>query len=151
VGAHVLHFRKPSAPASFHEGTMAATTRLELSAGGYIVVRDKLKVQDKEDIHSYSVDGMATDGRTYRFNVVKHQVATVAARLAEWSLEPAWKPQSPFKDRTAAIRRLDEDQFEPIAEALAAHDKARDEAEADAKNATADGEIDSAATSPSAR
>jgi hypothetical protein len=127
-----------------------AHTRLTLPNDGFVLVKDKLKVQDKEDIHSYSVDGMATDGRTYRFNVVKHQVATAAARILDWSLEPAWKPRALFKDRTAAIRNLDEDVFESIAEALSAHDKARDEAEADAKNATADGETDSAATSPSA-
>ena len=60
--------------------------RLDLPDGQWIDVKDKLQVRDKRDVHSYSVDGVSSDGKTYRFNVVKHQIASAAVRITGWSL-----------------------------------------------------------------
>ena len=72
------------------------------------------------------VDGVSSDGKTYRFNVVKHQIATAAVRITGWSL-PAEYPngkRSTTADRIAVIEGLDEDIFDAITKCLDAHDKA---------------------------
>lgn len=102
-------------------------TRLHLADGHWVDVKDKLKVYDREEVHSYSVDGMATDGRTYRFNIVKHQTATAAVRILNWSLTSedgkpiAWVALAPFADRIAIIRHLDDGQFEEVNRAIQKH------------------------------
>ena len=117
--------------------------RLELPDGQWIDVKDKLQVRDKRDVHSYSVDGVSSDGKTYRFNVVKHQIASAAVRITGWSMPemfPAGK-RATTADRIAVIEGLDEDVFDAITTALDAHDKAV-AAEADAeKNEIAAGVI----------
>jgi hypothetical protein len=111
--------------------------RLIVSDTEWIDVRSHLKVRDRRDIHTHSVDGMATDGLTYRFNVVKHQIASAAVRIGAWSLPLPWP--TTFKDRVAAIEDLDEDVFGRISKALEAFEAAHRAEEEQAKNATADG------------
>jgi hypothetical protein len=133
-------------------------TRLELSDGQWVDAKDSLKMRDKRDQHSYSVDGMSTDGTTYRFNVVKHTIATAAIRILNWSLKatddfgkPVRFPSGKsFKDRVEAIESLDEDTFEAISKAIQEHEKALTEASEAAKKLTPTGATDSTATSPSA-
>lgn len=129
-----------------------ATTRLTLPDDQWLDIKESLKVKDRRDIHSYSVDGMSTDGKTYRFNVVNHQIASAASRIVRWSLADvkAYPVAASFADRVAVIVELDEDIFEVITTALQAHDKAEDADKEQEKNAIADGEIDSDPTSPSA-
>lgn len=108
--------------------------RLELPGGQWIDVKDKLQVRDKRDVHTYSVDGVSRDGKTYRFNVVKHQIASAAVRIVGWSL-PAPYPngkRSTFDERIAAVEDLDEDLFDAMTTALGEFTKAQD-VEADAE------------------
>lgn len=130
-------------------------TRLELKHG-WIDVKDKLKVRDKREVHQHSVDGVSSDGLTYRFNVVKHQIATAAVRISNWSLTDDGKPilwpagKAAFKDRVETIESLDEDAFDEITRVLNDHFKAveaEDEAE---KKEIQDGEIAAGPISPSA-
>jgi hypothetical protein len=117
--------------------------RLDLPDGQWIDVKDKLQVRDKRDVHTYSVDGVSSDAKTYRFNVVKHQIATAAVRITGWSLPVAYPngKRSTTLDRIAVIEELDEDVFDAMTVALAKHDKTiSDEAEA-IKNAIPAGAI----------
>lgn len=138
-------------------------TRLTLPNDQWIDVKDRLRVRDKRDVHSYSVDGVSSDGQTYRFNVVKHQIATAAVRITNWyvlddgSTHKDGKPQpivfpsgKSFKDRIEAIENLDEEVFEGITEALGTHAKDVEVAAEDAKKETATGGTGSAPTLPSA-
>lgn len=130
-------------------------TRLPLSNGQWIDVKDRLKVKDKRDQHTYSVDGVSSDGQTYRFNIVKHGIATAAIRIVNWFVngedgKPVSFPSGkPFKDRVEAIESLDEDVFEEIAQAVRKHVEALEEASDAAKKSTPDGATNSATTSPS--
>lgn len=117
--------------------------RLELPGGQWIDVKDKLQVRDKRDVHTFSVDGVSSDGKTYRFNVVKHQIATAAVRIQGWSLPAAYPngKRSTTADKIAVIEDLDEDIFDAITTAIGTFTKAADD-EADAeKNATPAGAI----------
>ena len=139
-------------------------TRLELTDTQWIDVKDKLKVRDKRDVHSYSVDGVSSDGLTYRFNVVKHQIATAAVRITNWSLlddghttrdgkpQPiAWPVgKASFKERVDAIENLDEEQFDGIVKVLNKHVKDVDAEADDEKKEIPDGEIVSGPSLPSA-
>ena len=72
--------------------------RLDLPDGQWIDVKDKLQVRDKRDVHTYSVDGVSSDGKTYRFNVVKHQIAPsrdVAQRAEERLPHGPWRRALP--------------------------------------------------------
>lgn len=131
-------------------------TKLELQDGQWIDVKDGLKVRDKRDQHTYSVDGVSSDGQTYRFNIVKHQIAQAAVRIVNWLIKDefgkdvAWPSGKPFRDRVAVIESLDEATFDLIHEALSAHLTVRElEAVAEKKETTA-GETGSAPSSPSA-
>jgi phenylacetate-coenzyme A ligase PaaK-like adenylate-forming protein len=118
-----------------------STTRLALTEDRWIDVKDSLKVKDRRDIHTYSVDGMSTDGQTYRFNVVKHGIAQAAARITACSIPGVkWPVAGDFKAKVAVIEDLDETVFEAITLALNTADAAQREEDAEAKNATADGE-----------
>ena len=125
-------------------------TRLILQNDQWIDVKDKLRVRDKRDVHTYSVDGVSSDGQTYRFNVVKHQIATAAVRILTWSLKDedskpiAWPSGRPFKDRIEAIENLDEEAFDAITEALSEHAKAVEAESVTEKNETPAGETSSA-------
>ena len=133
-------------------------TRLHLSDGQWIDVKDVLKMRDKRDQHSYSVDGMSTDGTTYRFNVVKHTIATAAIRIRNWSVKASddlgkplrWPSGKSFKERVEIVESLDEDTFEEISTAIRGHETALTEASEAAKKPTPTGATDSTATSPSA-
>lgn len=131
-------------------------TRLTLGNGTWIDVKDSQKVRDRKEIHSYSVDGVATDQQTYRFNIVKHQIATAASRILNWNVpdedgKPVpWPAGRPFKDRIAVIEGLDEKVFEDITEAINKHIELLDAAAVAEKNAMADGVTDSVTSSPSA-
>jgi hypothetical protein len=110
--------------------------RLDLPDGQWIDVKDKLKVKDKRDVHTYSVDGVSSDGKTYRFNVVNHQIATAAVRITGWSLPTEYPNgrRSTTADRIAVINDLDEDVFDDITKALDTFDKAATAAEEAEKN-----------------
>lgn len=123
---------------------------------GWIEVKPKLKVLDKKHQHAYSVDGVSSDGKTYRFNVVKHQIATAAIRITAWGLtgedgKPIPYPTGrPFEDRVAAIEQLDEEMFEAITEALDAHVRTVEADHAEGKAETPVGGTPSGASLPSA-
>lgn len=134
-----------------------STTKLTLPTGQWIDVKDKLRVIDKRDVHTYSVDGVSSDGQTYRFNVVKHQIATAAVRIVGWSIKdekdkdilwPAGKKA--FKDRVDTIEQLDEDVFDGITDAISKFTKEIDAEADDEKKETPVGATDSGPTSPSA-
>ena len=139
-------------------------TRLTLKDGSFVDVKDKLRVRDTREVHTHSVDGVSSDGLTYRFNVVKHQIATVAVRVTNWSVkddgsqhkdgEPKLIPwptgKSQFKDRVEIIENLDADTFDEIARVVNAHVTKVDAATVTEKNEIPDGETDSEQTSPSA-
>lgn len=117
--------------------------RLDLPDGQWIDIKDKLQVRDKRDVHTYSVDGVSSDGKTYRFNVVKHQIATAAVRIVGWSLPAAYPngKRSTFAERVAVIEDLDEDAFDAMTTAIGTFTKTQDD-EADAeKNAIPAGAI----------
>jgi hypothetical protein len=131
-------------------------TRLTLKNGQWFDVKDKLKVRDKREVHTYAVDGVAADRQTYRFNVVKHQIATAAVRILNWSLTGddgkaiSWPAGKPVADRIQAVEGLDEDVFEELTDVLNAHLEQVDAASVAEKNAIADGASESGTTSPSA-
>jgi hypothetical protein len=142
---------------------MTGITRLTLPSGAWIDVKDRLRVRDTREVHTHAVDGVSSDGATYRLNMIKHQIATAAVRIMNWSVmddgtshksgEPQLIPwpvgKSPFKERVEVIEGLDEDAFDEITKALNAHLKKIDADAVTEKNATADGETDSGQTSPS--
>lgn len=121
-------------------------TRLDLPDGQWVEIKDKddLRVKDERLIHTHSVDGVSSDGQTYRFNVVKHQIATGAVRIRNWSLkDKAGKPVpyavgKSFDERVAAIEEIPRKVFELITRAINVHDG---EAEAEAE-AAAEGKKD---------
>ncbi len=139
-------------------------TRLTLKNGSFIDVKDKLRVRDTREVHTHSVEGVSSDGLTYRFNGVKHQIATAAVRITNWSVmddgsmhkdkEPKLIPwptgKSPFKERVEIIENLDADAFDEIMTAIGVHIAKVDAASVAEKNEIADGETASAQTSPSA-
>ena len=129
-------------------------TRLTLPKDQWIDVKDRLKVRDTSDVHSHSVDGVATDGQTYRFNIVKHQIATAAVRIVNWLLKDEDGKGIPwpvkFKDRVATIEGLDAEAFEDVAKAVTEHVRAMEDAAEVAKKAIPDGATDSGTSSPSA-
>jgi hypothetical protein len=131
-------------------------TRINLSNGFWIDVKDVESMQDREDVHSYAVDGISADRKTLLFNVVKHQIATVAARVKNWSVEDGdgkvipWPHGKPFADRVKVVKSLDGLAFDVVSDELVAHLNALDAAREKAKNGTADGGTDSASSSPSA-
>lgn len=113
-----------------------ARVRLSLPEGQWFDVKEKLKVRDTRQIHSHSVDGMSSDGKTYRFNVAKHAIATAAVRILNWGgfkdddgkplVYPAGKP---FEDRVEVIESLDDDVFQELNKALNEHFAKKDEPE----------------------
>ena len=123
---------------------------LTLASGKSFTVRDRLKVRDKREIHTYAVDGVAADRQTYRFNVVKHQIATAAARIMNWDLvddlgkEIPWPTAKPFRDRIDAIESLDEKVFEELTDVLNAHLEALEAEQEKEKNDSQSGETGSA-------
>lgn len=133
-------------------------TRLDLKNDQHIDVKDRLKVRDKRDVHSYSVDGVSSDGLTYRFNVVKHQIGTAAVRIVNWSLKDEagkaiqWPVgKTPFKERVEAVESLDEDAFDEIVKVLNKHFKDIEAEDDDEKKEITDGEIVSGQSLPSAK
>lgn len=119
--------------------------RLTLPDGQWIDIKEKLKVRDSRQVHEYSVDGMSSDGKTYRFNVVKHAIATAAVRILNWAgfkdddgKPLPYAPGKPFDERVAVIESLDEDVFQEINKTIGAHFGAKDEEPE--KNAQTDGE-----------
>ena len=120
-----------------------AVHRVELKNDDWVDFKERLKVRDKRDIHTYSVDGVATDGQTYRLNVVKHQIASAAVRVSAWKLEgvKSFPTGMPFKDRVAAIEDLDEALFDTLNLKIREFEQERDRQEEEEKNETADGVI----------
>ena len=130
-------------------------TRLELSNGEWIEVKDRQTVRDEKEVHSYSNEGMSTDG--YRYNIVKHRIATAAVRIKKWGLTNddgkviTWPgPGSSFKERVEAVESLYEEQGDLIHEAITKHLTALSVANAAEKKETQDGATDSEQSSPSA-
>lgn len=129
--------------------------RLTLKNGQWLEVKDKQRVRDRKDVHTYSVDGISSDGQTYRFNVVKHQIATAAARIKHWSLKDEfgksipWSQGQAFRERVEIIEGLDEDVFEEITDLLNTHLKAVEGEEDEEKKETPDGETPSTTNSSS--
>lgn len=125
--------------------------RLSLSDGQFVDVKEKLRVRDKREVHTFSVDGVSSDGQTYRFNVVKHQIANAAVRILNWSIkdpdtdQPIPYPvgKSTVKERIEAIENLDEDVFEEVTKAIQEFEKASDEEAEEEKNETQGGETTS--------
>ena len=114
-------------------------SRVALPNDQWIDVKDRLKVVDKKNVHSYSVDGVSSDGKTYRFNVVKHHIATAAVRIVNWGLKDEtgklipWPTGKPFDERVTVIEGLDEEQFDGLVEALGARAKEVEAEAADEK------------------
>ena len=131
-------------------------TRLALPDDQWVDVKDKLKVKDKGDQHAYSVDGVATDGQSFRLNGVRYGIATAAIRIVNWSVRDEfgkpiyWPSGKSFKDRVAIIEGLDEDVFDGIFKAISDHVTAVEEAADAAKKSTPDGVTDSGPSSSSA-
>lgn len=126
--------------------------RLDLANGQWIDIKDKLQVKDKRDVHSYSVDGVSSDGKTYRFNVVKHQIASAAVRITGWSLTDEYPrgKRAATADRITAIESLDEDVFDEITAKLDEFDKAASREADEEKNETPAGVTGSEPITPSA-
>lgn len=137
-------------------GIKSTTTRLELSDGNWIDVKDELSVRDERDRVGYASDGVSSDGQTYRINATKFEIAQAAVYIVNWSAtrngQPwAWLANASFKDRVAVIESLPKHALEAISRAIGAHARESKEADADSKNASAGGGvIASEATSPSA-
>jgi hypothetical protein len=119
--------------------------RLNVSGSQWVDVKAKLKVRDTRQIHSYSVDGMSSDGKTYRFNIVKYNIAHAAARITAWDgLKDGDKPIAypsgkSFDDRIAAIESLDDEDFDAIATVINKRFNKNDDESVTEKNAQ-DGE-----------
>ncbi len=129
-------------------------TRLTLSNGEWIDVKDRQTVRDEQEIYTYSNEGIAAD--TSKYNIIKHRVATAAIRIRNWSVTDddgktiLWPAGRSFKDRIEAILSLYEDQGDMIHDAIGKHLNALAAAKADAKKETQDGATDSELSSPSA-
>lgn len=134
-------------------------TRLDLPNGQWIDVKDKLNMQDVEDKNLYSSDGVSADGQTMRFSVVRHSVAMAAIYIKNWSdgltdengKPVRWPLEKPsFRDRTATVKKLDQDVFEGLFAVLRKHANDSDGEDADEKKDTPGGETSSEPSSPSA-
>jgi len=132
-------------------------TRLNLwKDGEWIDVKDRQTVEDEENVHEYSNDGLSADGKETKYNIVKHRAATAAVRIKAWSVTNVdgkvihWPASgSSFKERVAVVRRLDEEQLDSISEVLPPHLNALKEARDQEKKEIQAGKTDSAASSPS--
>ena len=131
-------------------------TRLTLKNGQWIDVKDMMKVRDTEFVHTFAYQGISNDGKTIHYNIIKHQISTLAVRTLNWSVTDEdgkvihWPVgKSPHKERVEIIENLDARVFEEVSDLLAAHIKTIEPSVTE-KNATADGETDSIPTSPSA-
>lgn len=131
-------------------------TRLDLGNGKWIDVKERLKVRDGRDVHTYSDPGVASDGMTYRYNLAKNQIATAAVRIINWNLEDergrpiTWPAAMNFKDRVQAIESLDIDVFEALMAKLNDFINSLAAESEKEKNGAGDGETNSEVTSPSA-
>jgi hypothetical protein len=134
---------------------MDAMTRLTLKNGQWFDVKDKMKVRDNEFVHSFSYQGISNDGKTIHYNIIKHQISTLAVRTLAWSLVDEdgkvihWPVgKNPHRERVDVIENLDGETFEEVSDLLAAHIKSLEPVTE--KNETAGGEPNSTTTSPSA-
>lgn len=102
-------------------------TRLQLSDGQWVDVKDTLKVRDKRNVSDYALKGVASDGKSINFDPYRHQIATAAVRILNWSVldereKPiVWPAGKSFDERVAAIEGLDEDALDAISEAINEH------------------------------
>ena len=125
-------------------------TRLQLSNGQWVDVKDTLKVRDKRHVSDYALKGVASDGKSINFDPYRHQIATAAVRILNWSVlddreKPiVWPSGKSFDERVAAIEGLDEDTLDVISEAINAHFRPAAPEEEPAKNET--GEVLAGAT-----
>lgn len=126
------------------------TVTLQISDGDWIEVKKRLTTGESRRSKAVLVKEVRQDGRmTPDFEMVG--IAEVLAYLVDWSLKDKdGKPSRIDTDakKRAAIDQLDDDTFEEISDAIAAHVKAEEEARAEAKKPK-DGGIKSEATSPS--
>jgi hypothetical protein len=115
-------------------------TRLPLPDGKlYIDIKERITMGDKEDIHSYANDGVATDGQTYKLSPTKFRTGTVAARVMAWNIEEEtiqrkdgqtqiemklipWDKTLSFKQRLQVLRRLDAELVEAMYDQIDAFD-----------------------------
>jgi hypothetical protein len=130
-------------------------TKLTLANGETIDVKDRQTVRDEKEVHTYSNEGMAAD--SYKYNIVKHRIATAAVRIKAWTVTnddgkiiPWPGPGSSFKERIEVIESLYEEQGDMISEAIATHLNALKKVNAAEKKETQDGATDSGQSSPSA-
>lgn len=117
--------------------------RLQLKNGRhYIDIKERITMGDKEDIHTYSNDGVATDGQTYKLSPTKFRTGTVAARVLAWNVDEEtfnrkdgqtliemkvidWNRSQSFKQHLAILRRLDAELVEDMYDAIDAYDDAQ--------------------------
>jgi hypothetical protein len=129
-------------------------TKLTLSNGEWIDVKDRQTVRDEKEIYSYSNEGISLDAN--RYNIIKHRIATAAIRIKNWSLTNEdgkvipWPAGKSFKERVDVIESLYEDQGDMVTEAITAHLNALAAARADQKKETQAGETTSEPSSLSA-
>jgi hypothetical protein len=129
-------------------------TRLTLSNGEWIDVKDRQTVRDEKEIYSYSNEGISGDAN--RYNIIKHRIATAAIRIKNWSLTNEdgkvipWPVGKSFKERVDVIESLYEDQGDMVTEAITAHLTALAAARADQKKEIQAGETNSEPSSLSA-
>ncbi len=120
-----------------------AIKRVDVEGGDWLDLKDKLKIGDKANIQSQASDGIASDQKSFRFNVVRYNIANAAVRIVNWSLKnddgtpidfPSGKP---FDDRVKAVSGLDEEVFDKVHAAI----EAFEETLGKEKNAQTDGAI----------
>lgn len=100
--------------------------RVEIEGGDWVDLKEKLKIGDKANIQGQASDGIASDQKSFRFNVVRYNIANAAVRIVNWSLKdddgkPIDYPTGkPFNDRVRAVSGLDEEVFDKINTAIEA-------------------------------
>lgn len=119
-----------------------AIKRVDVEGGDWLDVKEVLKIGDKANVQGYASDGIAADQKSFNYNIVRHQIASAAVRILNWSLKDGEAPITypvgkPFDDRTKAVADLSEDDFARVYAAV----ESFEESLSKEKNAPKDGAI----------
>lgn len=133
-------------------GVKLTTTRIDISDGDWIDVRDYLTAGQENDVLTRSFEGFSEDGGS-RFDQQMFGYVAVAHHVRGWSLvgldeQPiAWPSDGTLEARVAVLRELDTDTFDEIRNAVAKHREAMADRK---KRQGVSGSSPSTPTSPSA-
>lgn len=117
--------------------------RVEVDGGGWLDVKEKLKIQDEANRQGYALSGVDVATSKFGYNMVNHRIATITNRILNWDLKDdqdkpiVYEAGKPFEKRVAVVAALDDDIFARVEDAVSAFEETLSKE----KNAQMDGGI----------